>query len=785
MARQLSEDLILKLYADSAEFTVGAAKASNALRGIDQQAKTTGESLNKNISERFRQAANQAGIFLGPLDGLSGRLNATATAFNSFGVGMTLLATATTAIIATAVKAINVYKDVELSMARTEAMITATGNASGFTAGELDKMARSLAMNTLASTEGVRRAQQAVMVYRNVYGEVYQRTIKLAQDAAELWGSSIEAEAKRIAQALQSPGEGMASLTRIGARFSDEQKDQIENLVNQNRLYEAQVLILDGLEARLGGIGEQVASGTIAGQIDSFGQNVSEIMEAIAKQSGVAEAFKQTLAQINRGMALTVAQLNDPQEYDALAAAQERAVKALENLAAAEAEWERVRNKDNVSDAVKSRRLGEMFAAESERKAAMEQLTAANQEIINKGIAHGEEYRKTRLESEQTQAEETAKAQRAAEKVHNEHLDKLLGQLGESNQRQEELINQRWEAREKEIDQLMITQQALERFAEMGLTNEQQVKDHLRKLNDDFFDEEFAKLQEAEQRKIDAKNRAREQELTAERRHQEQLARLGSRDEADSFRKQLEYIEGEWFPRRMALLERYKEERLTQIQTLEISEGEKNARIEKLEEDSTNAKLRLKRQTEVQGQQAIDGALVTLAQSKNRKIAGMARAAMVAQTVMKTYEGAMAAYASAAAIPYVGFILGPAAAAAVIAAGMMNVQQIRSTPMGQFHQGIDYVPTSGDYTLLAGERVLDKRLNGDLKEFINKGGNNAEVNLKVEVYTSGGENVNVRRERQHNGVTAQDVVKIFVGDMAERGPMHKALTQYTTAGNRL
>lgn len=718
MARQLSEDLILKLYADSAEFTVGAAKASNALRGIDQQAKTTGDSLNKNVSERFRQAANQAGIFLGPLDGLSGRLNAAATAFNGFGIGMTVLATATTATIATAVKATMVYKDVELSMARTEAMITATGNAAGFTSKELDEMARSLAMNTLAGTEGVRRAQQAIMAYRNIYGEVYTRTLALAQDVAELWGSSIEAEAKRIAQALQSPTEGLAALTRIGARYTDEQKEQIKNLVNQNRLYEAQVLILDGLESRVGGIAESVASGTIAGQIDSFGQNVSEFMEAIARQSGIAEAFKQTLAQINRGMALTVAKLNEPKEYQELAEAQERAIDASMKLAQAQEAWQRVKDRDDVSGAVKSRRVNEMLAAQTEYDEAAKALTIANNNLIEIGRKAGEEQRKAREEHEKTQAEEAAKAQRAAEKVHNEHLDKLLGQLGDSNERQEELINQRWQAREKEIDQLMVTQQALERFAEMGLTTEQQVKDHLRKLNDDFFNEEFAKLQEAEQRKLDAKNRAREQELAAERRHQEQLARLGARDEADSFRKQLQYIEGEWFPRRKALLERYKEERLAQIQTLEISEAEKHARIEKLNEDSTNAQLRLKRQTEIQGQQAIDNALVILSQNKNRKVATMARAAMVAQTTMKTYEGAMAAYASAAAIPYVGWLLGPMAAAAVVAAGMANVQQIRSTPIGQFHQGIDHVPRTGDYTLLEGERVLDKRLNADLKAFM-------------------------------------------------------------------
>ncbi len=52
----------------------------------------------------------------------------------------------------------------------------------------------------------------------------------------------------------------------------------------------------------------------------------------------------------------------------------------------------------------------------------------------------------------------------------------------------------------------------------------------------------------------------------------------------------------------------------------------------------------------------------------------------VGQTVMATYEASTNAYKSAAAIPYVGFILGPVAAALALVAGFKNVQQITSTP---------------------------------------------------------------------------------------------------------
>ena len=41
--------------------------------------------------------------------------------------------------------------------------------------------------------------------------------------------------------------------------------------------------------------------------------------------------------------------------------------------------------------------------------------------------------------------------------------------------------------------------------------------------------------------------------------------------------------------------------------------------------------------------------------------------------------------------------------------------------LGQFHDGIDHVPNTGTYLLEKGERVVDKRLNADLKQALDGG----------------------------------------------------------------
>lgn len=68
--------------------------------------------------------------------------------------------------------------------------------------------------------------------------------------------------------------------------------------------------------------------------------------------------------------------------------------------------------------------------------------------------------------------------------------------------------------------------------------------------------------------------------------------------------------------------------------------------------------------------------------SQNRALFEAMKAFAIAETTIKTYQGAMEAYSALAGIPIVGPALGAAAAAAVVAAGAARVAQIRSTSIG-------------------------------------------------------------------------------------------------------
>lgn len=86
------------------------------------------------------------------------------------------------------------------------------------------------------------------------------------------------------------------------------------------------------------------------------------------------------------------------------------------------------------------------------------------------------------------------------------------------------------------------------------------------------------------------------------------------------------------------------------------------------------------------------GALSGLMSSHNRKQFEVGKAAAQGENAINTYLGATKAYQAMSGIPYIGPVLGAAAAVAVVAAGMANAQKISSAKMGGSTGGVA-VPT--------------------------------------------------------------------------------------------
>lgn len=197
--------------------------------------------------------------------------NKAASALKKFAAAAVSIGTVTMAIRGSIKEA----EKFETLMLKTEAVIKATGGAAGRTATQLRKFARDLALNTLESTDGILEAQQRLLTFRKVSGDVFDRTIRASADLSAAMGQSLSGTVIQLGRALEDPVRGLTALTRSGTVFTEAQKAVIEELVESNRLMEAQSMILDELEAQYGGVAVAAAQG-YAGALDTLAQRLQE-----------------------------------------------------------------------------------------------------------------------------------------------------------------------------------------------------------------------------------------------------------------------------------------------------------------------------------------------------------------------------------------------------------------------------------------------------------------------------------------------------------------------------
>ena len=230
--------------------------------------------------DRFTGASDRAGK---GADGLGRRTDALGGALSKLkGIIGPLAASLGTMFSVSRV--LSAAEQYETRMARVQAVITATGGAAGRTAVQLEAQAQALARASLESVDGVMNAQQVLLTFRNVQGEVFDRAIEGAADLAAAMGQDIVSSTRQLARALEDPITGVTALTRSGTVFTEQQRDMIRAMVEAGRVADAQKFILDELEAQYGGVSR--AASRLASAKDSLGQSVTNLLIGIADVTG-------------------------------------------------------------------------------------------------------------------------------------------------------------------------------------------------------------------------------------------------------------------------------------------------------------------------------------------------------------------------------------------------------------------------------------------------------------------------------------------------------------------
>ncbi|MBF0453626.1 MAG: phage tail length tape measure family protein [Magnetococcales bacterium] len=225
----------------------------------------------------------------GPLNGVSGRFTALTSVLNKSNLAWVGVGLGVGAAGFALQRGIAVAMNAERQQLRLGAVLKATGRSVGFSADQLDAYARKVALNTLASSEGVRNAMGVLLTFKTVTGKRFKDTIALSQDLAEVMGTNISGAAMQLGKALEDPANGLTALRRAGVSFAESEKELIKKLHSTGQAAEAQRLILKKVAEQVGGAGEAAAGG-LAGKVDTLGQRWEELLETLGKTPAVANA---------------------------------------------------------------------------------------------------------------------------------------------------------------------------------------------------------------------------------------------------------------------------------------------------------------------------------------------------------------------------------------------------------------------------------------------------------------------------------------------------------------
>ncbi len=144
----------------------------------------------------------------------------------------------------------------ERSIAALNATLQATGHSAGLTAAKLEELNSSIQEKSIFDDDGIRKAQVALLRYREIQGQTFQEALKLVPDLATAMGSDLPAAAQALGRALTDPETGMKALRAVGIFLSESQKDLARSFIEAGDKAGAQKVVLDELQKSVGGLAE-------------------------------------------------------------------------------------------------------------------------------------------------------------------------------------------------------------------------------------------------------------------------------------------------------------------------------------------------------------------------------------------------------------------------------------------------------------------------------------------------------------------------------------------------
>ena len=176
-------------------------------------------------------------------------------------------------------KIIDATKTQEQAVAQLEQGLATTGNAVGYSLEELTKKAAELQKATTFGDEGIIEAMSQLVTFTGITKEQFDRTTVSVLDLATRMKGDLKGAVVQLGKALNDPVANLSALSRTGIQFSKAQKSVIKDLVESNRLMDAQDIILTELEKQFGG-SAKAARDTFGGALEGLSGAFNDLFEA-------------------------------------------------------------------------------------------------------------------------------------------------------------------------------------------------------------------------------------------------------------------------------------------------------------------------------------------------------------------------------------------------------------------------------------------------------------------------------------------------------------------------
>lgn len=253
MAQTVTEELALIITAQTKE-------ATQALNEYEENVKKATDSMSEagTAADQTSQATSKgAEANKKATETEISKASAVDKSYNSY----TKLIGAYAAVAIVVAKGIKLYKEFAaegevnvLAGAKLEAVYRATGKAAEFSFNQAERWASELRKATGIAEADTISMTASLSAFKNIGNEIMPQVIEHSANLSALWGENMTSSAKKLGRALEDPIKGMTQLEESGVVLDDESKNLIITFMEQGKIVEAQAILLNALEDRVGGL---------------------------------------------------------------------------------------------------------------------------------------------------------------------------------------------------------------------------------------------------------------------------------------------------------------------------------------------------------------------------------------------------------------------------------------------------------------------------------------------------------------------------------------------------